>query len=92
MNKQLIPILSFLNLILGLVLFIPCLMVGAMSMDSPQAQNDPLAHIVSDIIMSFPLVCWFCAALSCFIRSWIIVFFPIIEAVLFTITLWIFSK
>lgn len=92
MNKEPIPIFIFLNFLLGLITFMPCLMVGAMSMDSPQAQNDPIAHIVSNIIMSFPLVCWICAALSCFIRSYFIVLFPLIESTLFIFTLWMLSK
>jgi hypothetical protein len=80
------------NIVLGMFSFIPCLMAGVMSMDSPQAQNDPIAYLVMYIMLSFPLVCWICAGLSYYFKSWMLGLFPICEAVLFIITLWIFSK
>jgi hypothetical protein len=85
--------LAILNivLVLGLVSFFPCLMAGLMSMDSPQAQNDPVAHLAMYIMLSFPLVCWICAILSYYFRSWIFGLFPMFEAVLFVTILWILS-
>jgi len=85
-------ILAFLNLIFGVVSFLPCLMAGLMSMDSPQAQHSVLAHLVMYIFLSFPLVCWICAGLSYYFKSWALGLFPICEAVLFISTLWILSK
>jgi hypothetical protein len=81
-----------LNIVLGLFSFIPCLMAGVMSMDSPQAQHSVVAHLVMYILLSFPLVCWTCAGLSYYFKSWVLGLFPICEAVLFVSTLWILSK
>lgn len=84
--------LSIFNIILGLFSFIPCLMAGTMSMDSPQAQHSAFAHLVMYIMLSFPLVCWTCAGLCYYFRSWLIGLFPICEAIVFIATLWILSK
>jgi hypothetical protein len=84
--------LTFFNIVLGLFSFIPCLMAGAMSMDSPQAQNSTIAHLVMYIFLSFPLVCWICAGLSYYFKSLALGLFPMCEAVLFITTLWILSK
>jgi hypothetical protein len=87
-------ILAFLNLIFGVVSFLPCLMAGLMSMDSPQAQDSILAHIIMWIILTFPVVCFVCAAIPRTFNRWsfYIAAFPIIEAVLFIAILWILSK
>ena len=85
-------LLVCLNIVLGLFSFIPCLMAGGMSMDSPQAQHSVLAHLVMYILLSFPLVCWICAGLSYYFKSWLVGLFPVIEAILFVSTLWILSK
>jgi len=87
-----INILVFLNILLGLFSFIPCLMAGGMSMDSPQAQHSVLAHLVMYILLSFPLVCWVCAGLSYYFKSWQIGLFPTVEAILFITILWVFSN
>jgi hypothetical protein len=87
-----INVLAFLNVILGLFSFIPCIMAGGMSMDSPQAQESFWAHVVCLMIMSFPLVCWICAGLSYYFKSYLIGLYPIIEAVLFITTLWMLSN
>ena len=87
-----INVLAFFNILLGLFSFIPCLMAGGMSMDSPQAQHSVLAHLVMYILLSFPLVCWICAGLSYYFKSRALGLFPICEAVLFITTLWIFSN
>jgi len=84
--------LAFLNILLGLVSFMPCLIVGAMSMDSPQAQESFWAHLVCFMIMSFPLVCWICGGLCYYFKSYLIGLYPIIEAFLFITTLWILSN
>jgi hypothetical protein len=84
--------LVFFNVLLGLISFMPCLMAGGMSMDSPQAQHSVLAHLVMYILLSFPLVCWICAGLSYYFKSWMLGLFPICEAVLFISTLWRLSN
>lgn len=89
---MIVKLLSVFNIVLGLFSFIPCLMAGLMSMDSPQAQHSILAHIMMYIMLSFPLVCWICAGLAYWFKSWLIGLFPISEAVLFIFTLWILSK
>jgi heme/copper-type cytochrome/quinol oxidase subunit 2 len=87
-----INVLAFLNVLLGLFSFIPCLMAGGMSMDSPQAQESFWAHVICLMIMSFPLVCWICAGLSYYFKSWQIGLFPTVEAILFITMLWVFSN
>jgi hypothetical protein len=87
-----VNLLSVFNILLGLFSFMPCLIVGAMSMDSPQAQNDPFAHLVMYILLSFPLVCWVCSGLSYWLKSYLIGLFPIGEAFLFITILWVLSK
>ena len=79
-------------MVLGLFSFIPCLMAGAMSMDSPQAQHSVLAHLVMYIFLSFPFVCWVCGGLSYYLKSWVLGLLPICEATLFITTLWMLSK
>jgi hypothetical protein len=90
--KLIINALVLLNILLGLVSFMPCIMAGAMSMDSPQAQESFWAHVICLMIMSFPLVCWACAVLSYYFKSYLIGLYPIIEAILFVTTLWVLSK
>lgn len=87
-------VLAFFNLVLGVISFLPCLMAGLMSMDSPQAQDSILAHIIMWIILTFPVVCFVCSAISRTFNYWsfYIAAFPIIEAVLFFCLMWIFSK
>jgi hypothetical protein len=81
-----INLLSSFNIILALISVIPCLMAGAMSMDSPQAQNSIIAHVVAYLILSFPLVSLVCGILPfLFTIKWAIVIalLPICEAVIF---------
>ena len=87
-------VLCFFNLVLGVVSFLPCLMAGLMSMDSPQAQDSVLAHTIMWIILTFPVVCFVCAAIPrTFNRlSFCIAIFPILEAILFITILWVFSN
>lgn len=84
--------LVFFNVLLGLISFMPCLMAGGMSMDSPQAQHSIIAHLVMYIFLSFSLVCWICAGLSYYFKSLALGLFPICQAVLIITTLWILSK
>jgi len=77
-----INLLSSFNIVLALISAIPCLMAGAMSMDSPQAQNSVLAHAVAYLILSFPLVSLICGILPfLFTTKWAtaIAVFPAIE-------------
>jgi hypothetical protein len=87
-------ILSFLNLIFGVVSFLPCLMAGLMSMDSPQAQDSMLAHIMMWIILTFPIVCFICSVIPVAFNRWslYVAVFPIVEATVFITILWILSK
>jgi hypothetical protein len=91
---MIINLLSLFNFLFGIISFIPCLMAGLMSMDSPQAQHSLLAHIMMYIMLSFPLVCWTCSVLPYYFRKYdiYISLFPIVEAALFISTLWILSK
>jgi hypothetical protein len=90
----LIKVLSFFNLVFGVVGFLPCLMAGLMSMDSPQAQDSMLAHIMMWIILTFPIVCFICSAIPLALNRWslYVAVFPIVQATLFITTLWILSK
>ena len=86
-----INLLSSFNIILALISAIPCLMAGAMSMDSPQAQNSVVAHAVAYLILSFPLVSLVCGILPfLFTTKWAtaIAVFPIIEVSLFFLVLY----
>lgn len=53
-------IFCFINILLAVISFVPCLMAGGMSMDSPQAQKDPIAIALCLIILTFPIVCLIC--------------------------------
>lgn len=83
----LLMLLAVFNLVFAVVSFVPCLMGGAMSMDSPQAQKDPLAAVLCITILTFPIVCLLCGlalpVLSYFKQytiGLILGFLPIIEA------------
>jgi hypothetical protein len=81
-----INLLAAFNILLALISATPCLMAGAMSMDSPQAQNSAIAHVVSYILLSFPLVSLVCGILPfLFTLKWAIAIalLPICEAVMF---------
>jgi hypothetical protein len=71
----------------SLLIAIPCLMAGVMSMDSPKAQNSTAAHMVCYTILSFPLVMMVCGILSAFILSGrlglVVSLLPYIEVILF---------
>lgn len=93
--KTATTIFSVINILLSIVSFIPCLMAGVMSMDSPQAQNSWVAHAVSNTLLTFPLVCLICGIIPSFIISrygLIISVIPICETVLFFLTLYILSN
>jgi len=86
-----INLLSSFNIVLALISAIPCLMAGAMSMDSPQAQNSVLAHTVAYLVLSFPLVSLICGIIPLlFTIKWAtaIAVFPIIEVSLFFLVLY----
>lgn len=57
-------IFCVINLVLAVISFVPCLMAGGMSMDSPQAQKDPFAITLCILILSFPIVCLLCGILT----------------------------
>jgi hypothetical protein len=66
-------------------------MAGAMSMDSPQAQNSVLAHVVAYTILSFPLVSLVCGIIPLlFTIRWaiFIAVFPVIAVSLFFLVLY----
>lgn len=89
--KLAINILSIINFILALVSFMPCLMAGGMSMDSPQAQNSVLSHFLCYLILSFPIICLFGSIAPQFIDnkfSIYIALFPICEMTLFFATIY----
>jgi hypothetical protein len=75
--NNIINSLSCLNIVLGLFSFIPCVMVGAMSMDSPQAQHDPWAILISNTFLTFPLVSILSGILSLIIKPLAIYILPI---------------
>lgn len=79
-------VFTIINLLLGVMGFIPLFMAGVMSMDSPQAQESLFAHIICYTILSFPIVCLICGLISNFCTgrlALIVSMFPIIEAILF---------
>jgi hypothetical protein len=81
-----INLLAAFNILLALISTIPCLMAGTMSMDSPQAQNSAIAHVVAYILLSFPLISLVCGILPfLFTTKWAmtIALLPICEVVLF---------
>lgn len=93
--KTTVLIFSTINILLSVIGFIPCLMAGTMSMDSPQAQNSWLSHAVSNILLSFPLVCLACGIIPFFIinRCGLVVsIIPVCEAVLFFLIMYILSN
>ena len=86
-----INLLSSFNIILALFSALPCLMVAGMSMDSPQAQNSVLAHVVAYTILSFPLVSLVCGIIPLlFTIRWaiFIAVFPVIAVSLFFLVLY----
>jgi len=86
-----INLLSSFNIVLALISAIPCLMAGAMSMDSPQAQNSILAHAVAYLVLSFPLVSLICGIIPLlFTNRWAIFIaaFPVITVSLFFLVLY----
>jgi hypothetical protein len=82
---------AIINLVLSIVSFIPCLMAGVMSMDSPQATSDPLAIGVCCIFLTFPIVCLVCGILPFVLRNLAvyIVLIPIVEIILFFSTVYL---
>lgn len=76
-------ILSGANIILALMSAIPCLMAGAMGMDSPQAQASVSAHVVCSLMISFPVVCLVCGMVGLlWVNNWglLVVLWPWLEA------------
>jgi hypothetical protein len=49
-------IFGALNIMLGLISIVPCLMGAAMGMDSPQSQKDIAALIICWLFLTFPVV------------------------------------
>lgn len=96
--KIVITLFSILNIFLAVAGFLPCLMVGAMSMDSPQAQESIVAHIICYSIITFPLVCLVCGTVSYFIHKFsssfalLLSLLPITELVSFIGFLYLISK
>ena len=85
--KYLGPVMCVVNVGIAVVSFMPCLMIAAMSMDSPQAQNNPMAVFVMWVIFTFPVVCAVCGLLS-LLSLWrgflgLIGFVPFVEAGVF---------
>lgn len=52
-----------INVFLAIVSVVPCLMGGAMGMDSPQAQKDPTAIVICFLFLTFPIVSLVCGIL-----------------------------
>lgn len=83
-------LLSAMNMCLGTVAVLPCLMAGLMSMDSPQAQHSVAAHVGCYLMLSFPLVCFVCSFVAAGIlldrrpkAAFCVSLFPIAEAFAF---------
>jgi len=89
-------IFCLLNLTVAVVSFMPCMMVAAMSMDSPQAQHDPLAITFMWLFFTFPVVCGVSGLLSLLSlwRGWfaLIGFIPYVEAVAVFGYIWFFAR
>jgi hypothetical protein len=85
----LIKALSTINILLAIMTALPCLIAGAMSMDSPQAQHSTIAHLLCYMMLSFPLVCLVCGLFSLFIMNMsnrfalLVCVIPILEAIVF---------
>lgn len=93
--KIAILIFSFLNFLLAIISFVPCLIAGAMSMDSPQAQNSWVAHLICYTILSFPLASLACSIIPQFLSgrlALIVSMIPLYEALTFFITLYALSN
>lgn len=92
--KLAISILGVINVILAFVAFMPCMMAGLMSMDSPQAQNSILSHVLCYLILGFPIVCLVGGIVPQYINnkfSIYIALFPVCEMILFFATLYLIS-
>jgi hypothetical protein len=66
-------------------------MAGAMSMDSPQAQNSILAHAVAYLVLSFPLVSLICGIIPLLFTIRLAIFiavFPVTAVSLFFLVLY----
>lgn len=55
--------LCIFNIFFAVISFVPCIMGGAMGMDSPQAQKDKMAIIFCILFLTFPIVCLICGIL-----------------------------
>lgn len=87
------------NIFFAVVSFVPCIMGGAMGMDSPQAQKDPFSIAMCILFLTFPLVCLLCGFASPILNhfklnilSIIVGLFPILEAILVIGSLFVFGK
>lgn len=84
--KLAIAALSIINCALAVLSFLPCMMAGLMSMDSPQAQNSVLSHVFCCLILGFPIVCLVCSVVPEYINNKLSIYvalFPICEMTLF---------
>lgn len=92
--KLVIATLSVINCALAILSFLPCMMAGLMSMDSPQAQNSFLSHVLCCLILSFPIVCLICGVAPEYINNKLSIYvalFPICEMTLFFATIYLIS-
>lgn len=87
------------NIFFAVVSFVPCIMGGAMGMDSPQAQKDPFSIAMCILFLTFPLICLICAfacpLLQHFkfnILSFLVGIFPVCHAATVIGSLIIFGK
>lgn len=84
-------ILGMLNLIVALASALPCLMVGVMSMDSPQAQNSSWAHVTCYCILCFPILCVATGITSIFVPKLDVVsLMPILAVVIIFVLIVVF--
>ena len=92
--KLAIAALSVINCALAVLSFLPCMMAGLMSMDSPQAQNSVLSHVLCCLILCFPIVCLVCSVVPEYINNKLSIYvalFPICEMTLFFATIYLSS-
>lgn len=99
MAKIIVIILSVWNLLFAIISFVPCIMGGAMGMDSPQAQKDPMAILLSAAFLTFPIVCCVCSIVGLisgiyeyYKTSLFMGVFPIVEAIAVIFTLYVFGE
>jgi ethanolamine transporter EutH len=75
------------------------MMAGAMSMDSPRAEHNPLAVTIMLVLLTFPIVCFVCGVLPPILNYFnftvltiMASLFPIVEVAFFVLIAIIFDR